>query len=176
MCIRDRRYGGELQLRHQFQPSGDFISELNLFAEGKYFHTEATSQRENGTFAGDVDGSKLVTGNAYRIQADNAFLPSDLRAMLTAAGVARFDITRNDRDFGIRTYESVYDTTRFVTGIDGAFSNGWRFEAYVNYGQTESQFTNFDRLQKEFYESIDAINLNGQIVCRSEDALSLIHI
>ncbi|MFS0712042.1 TonB-dependent receptor [Brevundimonas sp. 2P06AA] len=164
------RYGGELQLRHQFQPSGDFISELNLFAEGKYFHTEATSQRENGTFAGDVDGSKLVTGNAYRIQADNAFLPSDLRAMLTAAGVARFDITRNDRDFGIRTYESVYDTTRFVTGIDGAFSNGWRFEAYVNYGQTESQFTNFDRLQKEFYESIDAINLNGQIVCRSEDA------
>ncbi|MDA1321004.1 MAG: TonB-dependent receptor [Proteobacteria bacterium] len=164
------RYGGELQLRHQFQPSGDFISELNLFAEGKYFHPEATSQRENGTFAGDVDGSKLVTGNAYRIQADNAFLPSDLRAMLTAAGVARFDITRNDRDFGIRTYESVYDTTRFVTGIDGAFSNGWRFEAYVNYGQTESQFTNFDRLQKEFYESIDAINLNGQIVCRSEDA------
>jgi iron complex outermembrane receptor protein len=164
------RYGGELQLRHQFQPSGDFISELNLFAEGKYFHTEATSQRENGTFAGDVDGSKLVTGNAYRIEADNAFLPSDLRAMLTAAGVARFDITRNDRDFGIRTYESVYDTTRFVTGIDGAFSNGWRFEAYVNYGQTESQFTNFDRLQKEFYESIDAINLNGQIVCRSEDA------
>ena len=50
----------------------------------------------------------------------------------------------------------VYDTTRFVTGVDGAFSNGWRFEAYVNYGQTESEFTNFDRLQKEFYESIDA--------------------
>ncbi len=162
------RYGGELQMRHQFQPSGDFITELNLFAEGKYFHTEATSQRENGTFAGDVAG--MATGNAYRIQADNAFLPSDLRAMLTTAGVTQFDITRNDRDFGIRTYESVYDTTRFVAGVDGAFSNGWRFEAYANYGQTKSEFTNFDRLQKEFYESIDAINLNGQIVCRSVDA------
>ncbi|MBK1967889.1 MULTISPECIES: TonB-dependent receptor domain-containing protein [Brevundimonas] len=162
------RYGGELQLRHQFQPSGDFISELNLFAEGKYFHTEANSQRENGTFAGDVAGT--ATGNAYRIQADNAFLPSDLRAMLTAAGVEEFDITRNDRDFGIRTYESVYDTTRFVAGFDGAFSNGWRFETYINYGQTESQFTNFDRLQREFYESIDAVEMNGQIVCRSVDA------
>jgi outer membrane receptor protein involved in Fe transport len=162
------RYGGELQLRHQFQPSGDVITELNLFAEGKYFHTEANSQRENGTFAGDVAGT--ATGNAYRIQADNAFLPADLRAMLTAAGVEEFDITRNDRDFGIRTYESVYDTTRFVAGFDGAFSNGWRFETYVNYGQTESQFTNFDRLQREFYESIDAIDLNGQIVCRSVDA------
>ncbi|WP_392352905.1 TonB-dependent receptor [Brevundimonas sp. LF-1] len=162
------RYGGELQLRHQFQPSNDYITELNLFAEGKYFHTEATSQRENGTFAGDVPGT--ATGNAYRIQADNAFLPADLKAMLAAAGVARFDITRNDRDFGIRTYESVYDTTRFVTGFDGAFSNGWRFEVYANYGQTKSEFTNFDRLQKEFYESIDAINLNGQIVCRSADA------
>src|SRR5690606_37136816 len=54
----------------------------------------------------------------------------------------------------------------------GAFSNGWRFEAYVNYGQTESEFTNFDRLQKEFYESIDAITENGQIVCRSVDARS----
>src|SRR5690606_436751 len=159
---------GELQMRHQFQPSGDFITELNLFAEGKYFHTEATSQRENGTFAGDVPGT--ATGNAYRIQADNAFLPADLKAMLAAAGVTKFDITRNDRDFGIRTYESVYDTTRFVAGVDGAFSNGWRFEAYANYGQTESEFTNFDRLQKEFYESIDAVSENGQIVCRSVDA------
>jgi outer membrane receptor protein involved in Fe transport len=162
------RYGGELQLRHQFQPSGDVITELNLFAEAKYFHTEANSQRENGTFAGDVAGT--ATGNAYRIQADNAFLPSDLRAMLRAGGVVEFDITRNDRDFGIRTYESVYDTTRFVAGFDGAFSNGWRFETYVNYGQTESQFTNFDRLQREFYESIDAIEMNGQIVCADADA------
>lgn len=162
------RYGGELQLRHQFQPTGGFITELNLFAEGKYFHTEATSQRENGTFAGDVAGT--ATGNAYRIQADNAFLPADLKAMLATAGVTQFDITRNDRDFGIRTYESVYDTTRFVTGFDGAFANGWRFEAYINYGQTKSDFTNFDRLQKEFYESIDAVDVGGQIVCRSVDA------
>jgi len=59
-----------------------------------------------------------------------------------------------------------------VTGVDGAFSNGWRFEAYVNYGQTESEFTNFDRLQKEFYESIDAWRdpSTNQIVCRSADA------
>lgn len=162
------RYGGELQLRHQFQPSGDFVTELNLFAEGKYFHTEANSQRENGTFAGDVAGT--ATGNAYRIQADNAFLPDDLQAMLTTAGVTQFDITRNDRDFGIRTYESEYDTLRFVTGFDGALSNGWRFEAYVNYGETESKFTNFDRLQREFYESIDAVELDGEIVCRSADA------
>ncbi|MEN5145161.1 TonB-dependent receptor domain-containing protein [Brevundimonas diminuta] len=164
------RYGGELQLRHQFQPTNEYISELNLFAEGKFFHTVATSQRENGTFAGDIDGSKHVTGNAYRIQADNAFLPSDLQAMLSAAGVKYFDISRNDRDFGIRTYESEYDTARFVTGVDGAFSNGWRFEAYINYGEAKSKFTNFDRLQKEFYESIDAVNKNGQIVCRSEEA------
>lgn len=162
------RYGGELQLRHQFQPMNDYITELNLFAEGKYFHTEASSHNTNGTFAHDVPG--MGVGNAYRIQADNAYLPSDLRAILTGAGAKYFDITRNDRDFGLRTYESVYDTTRFVTGFDGAFSNGWRFETYFNYGQTKSEFTNFDRLQREFYESIDAINLNGQIVCRSEEA------
>lgn len=155
-----------MQLRHQFQPTGDFISELNLFAEGKFFHTEATSQRENGTFAGDAPGQG--TTYAYRIQSDNAFLPADLKAMLATAGVTQFDITRNDRDFGIRTYESEYETTRFVTGFDGAFTNGWRFEAYVNYGQTESQFVNFDRLQKEFYQSIDAVldPLSNTIVCR----------
>jgi len=162
------RYGGELQLRHQFRPMNDYITELNLFAEGKYFHTEASSQNTNGTFAHDVPGRGV--GNAYHIYADNAFLPSDLRAMLTAAGVKEFDITRNDRDFGIRTYESAYDTTRFVTGFDGAFSNGWRFETYFNYGQTKSEFTNFDRLQQEFYDSIDAVYENGQIVCRSKAA------
>lgn len=164
------RFGGELQLRHQFQPSGDFISELNLFAEAKYFHMEASSQARNGTFADSSPG--MSTGNAYRIQADNAFLPDELKTMLAQANMTFFDISRIDTDIGIRTTQSVYDTTRFVTGVDGAFSNGWRFEAYVNYGQTESEFTNFDRLQKEFYESIDAWRdpSTNQIVCRSADA------
>ncbi|WP_427788981.1 TonB-dependent receptor domain-containing protein [Brevundimonas diminuta] len=162
------RYGGELQLRHEFLPKVDFISELNLFAEAKYFHMVASSQARNGTFADSSPG--MATGNAYRIQADNAFLPDELKTMLAQANMKHFDISRIDTDFGIRTSRSEYDTTRFVTGLDGAFSNGWRFEAYVNYGQTESQFTNFDRLQKEFYESIDAISENGKIVCRSVDA------
>lgn len=164
------RYGGELQLRHEFLPKVDFISELNLFAEAKYFHMVASSQARNGTFADSSPG--MATGNAYRIQADNAFLPDELKTMLAQANMKHFDISRIDTDFGIRTSRSEYDTTRFVTGLDGAFSNGWRFEAYVNYGQTESQFTNFDRLQKEFYESIDAISENGKIVCRSVDARS----
>lgn len=164
------RYGGELQLRHEFLPKVDFISELNLFAEAKYFHMVASSQARNGTFADSSPG--MSTGNAYRIQADNAFLPDELKTMLAQANMEHFDISRIDTDFGIRTSRSEYDTTRFVTGLDGAFSNGWRFEAYINYGQTESQFTNFDRLQKEFYESIDAISENGKIVCRSVDARS----
>jgi iron complex outermembrane receptor protein len=162
------RFGGELQLRHQFQPSGDLVSELNLFAEAKYFHMEASSQARNGTFADSSPGRS--TGNAYRIQSDNAFLPSDLKALLDQAGVTQFDISRIDTDFGFRTTTSENDTARFVTGLDGAFSNGWRFEAYVNYGETKSEFVNFDRLQKEFYESIDAVVENGQIVCRDLDA------
>ena len=62
----------------------------------------------------------MSTGNAYRIQADNAFLPDELKTMLAQANMKFFDITRIDTDFGIRTSRSVYDTTRFVTGVDGA--------------------------------------------------------
>lgn len=162
------RYGGELQLRHEFLPKVDFISELNLFAEAKYFHMVASSQARNGTFADSTPG--MSTGNAYNIKANNAFLPDELKTMLAQAGMTNFNISRIDTDFGIRTSRSEYDTARFVTGVDGAFSNGWRFEAYVNYGQTESQFTNFDRLQKEFYESIDAVFEDGKIVCADKDA------
>lgn len=164
------RYGAELQLRHQFQPSGGFFTDLDFFAEAKYFHAEASSTNFNGTFAGDSPGEG--TTFAYRIQADNAFLPQELTDLLTGSGQTYFDITRNDADFGLRTYETVYETTRYVAGFDGAFSNDWRFEVYFNYGQTESESTNFDRLQREFYESIDAVYdpVADAIVCRSLDA------
>lgn len=164
------RYGAELQLRHQFQPGGDVLNDLDFFAEAKYFYAEASSTNFNGTFAGDSPGQG--TTFAYRIQADNAFLPQELQDLLTASGQTFFDITRNDADFGLRTYETVYDTTRFVAGFDGRFSNDWRFEVYANYGQTQSESVNFDRLQQEFYESIDAVRhpVTGDIVCRSAEA------
>jgi len=169
------RFGGELQLRHQFNTSGDLFSSLNLFAEAKYFHMEASSQARNGTFADTTPGR--ATGNAYRIYTDNAFISPELRTLLNGAtmptdttGRQYFDISRIDTDFGIRTTSSEYDTLRFVTGFDGSFKNGWNFEAYVNYGETKSQFINFDRLQKQFYDSIDAVNIGGQIVCRDAAA------
>lgn len=168
------RFGGEMQLRHQFNTSGNVFSSLNLFAEAKYFHMEASSQARNGTFADTSPGRS--TGNAYRIYADNAFISPELRAVMAGGALPiddkdplkrqYFDISRIDTDFGIRTTTSEYDTLRFVTGFDGSFNNGWNFEAYVNYGETKSQFVNFDRLQKEFYDSIDAVSENGQIVCR----------
>ncbi|WP_312127598.1 TonB-dependent receptor domain-containing protein [Brevundimonas sp.] len=166
------RYGADIQLRHRFDASNSFINDVSLFAEGKFFHMEASSQARNGTFADTTAGR--ATGNAYRIYTDNAFLPASLQPHLAGAPVEAttgrqyFDISRIDTDFGIRTTNSKNDTVRFVTGVDGSFTNGWRFEAYVNYGETQSKFINFDRLQAEFYDSIDAVSLNGQIVCRSE--------
>ena len=170
------RYGGEVQMRHQFAPKLDIISDLSFFAEAKYTHMEASSQARNGTFADTSPGR--ATGNAYRIYSDNAYLPTELQTLIagatlpteTSTGRQYFDISRIDTDFGIRTTTSEYDTVRFVTGFDGSFKNGWNFETYLNFGQTKSQFINFDRMQAEFYDSIDAINLNGQIVCRSEAA------
>jgi outer membrane receptor protein involved in Fe transport len=150
-----------LSANYELFEDGGFIKSANLFTELKYSRNKAKTT-SSGTF--EAPG-------AYTIQRDNAFLPAALVSQMTAAGVSNFTFSRSDDDFGLRTYESVFQTYRGVVGVNGKFWKDWNYEAFWNYGTTRSDFTNFDRIQTRYLESIDAVRLpDGSIGCRSATA------
>jgi outer membrane receptor protein involved in Fe transport len=160
------QYGGELQWRHDLYSGDGPIRSLTAFAEAKYYHSESQQQAYYGTFAGS--GSSSSQRGSYRINIDNAYIPTDLRTQMASAGLSYIEVTRLDNDFGFLTYDAEYDLQRYVVGVEGEFANGWRFQNYANYGQTASTFTNLDRSESRFREQIDAVvGPNGTIVCRS---------
>jgi outer membrane receptor protein involved in Fe transport len=140
---------------------GGFVKSANLFTELKYARNKAVT-KASGTFE---------SAGVLNIQRDNAFLPAALVSQLTAANLTQFTFSRSDDDFGLRSFESLFQTYRGVIGVNGKLANDWNYETFWNYGTTRSAFTNFDRITSKFNESVDAIRLaDGSVACRDPAA------
>lgn len=108
--------------------------------------------------------------------ADNAYLPASLKNALAAAGETTFRFGTSNEDFPASGSQNVRETSRLVAGIDGSFTAlnlGWEWDAYYQYGLTETQehqnpTYNFARLT----DATDAVfhPTTGAIVCRSSIA------
>jgi len=103
---------------------------------------------------------------------DNAFLPDQVRDAMTPTGAnSSFRFGRSgDLDYGLgKDIEQDTDMLSVTTGIKGELSGGWRYNAYYQYGRTESDITMYDAIRLDrIYKAIDAVRApGGEIVCRS---------
>lgn len=95
-------------------------------------------------------------------------------------GLRDYYFTRRMSEVGNRTSKADRDTFRLATGLKGALSQNWNYEAYVAYGQTkESQTSNGQvnvlnfRNALEAVTDIDDVNGNGSTtdaVCKDPSA------
>jgi outer membrane receptor protein involved in Fe transport len=125
-----------------------------------------------------------ITGNPMliTIAGDNAFLngpgttAAQLRAAWTAAGVpliqqANVPVARFFQEFGGRNVEADRHTVQVVGGMSGDFEAVGRkvnWDWYAQYGEMDGKTVttgvpNVARLK----QAIDAVVVNGQVVCRS---------
>jgi iron complex outermembrane receptor protein len=141
----------------------------NLFARLDYQVTPAVSaslevsHAESETMATTVapfDASMVI-------RSDNAYLPTSLRAALT--GVPTFSLGRLNRDLGMIGNGGDTQTDRIAAAVKGEFGQGWNWDAYVQWGQTDylqSQPNNRNNLL--WQQAIDAMaGPGGTIVCRN---------
>ena len=106
--------------------SYEFTPWLNVFAQGSYARSVNSGQL----------GIHRNQGNVT-IQADNAYLPEDLRSQLLAAGETSFRFGTSNADLGIRTNRTKRGVERYVIGADGEFdlfSDTARWDAYYQKG------------------------------------------
>ncbi|WP_160152011.1 TonB-dependent receptor domain-containing protein [Microbulbifer sp. ALW1] len=159
------RWIGQYQMYPRMETNNLFVKghyDLNdstrVFAEAKYVSHEAESW-----------GQASFSYNGY--SATNPFLDKSLSDELVAAGVGSFGMYRMHSDLGYRGDLAERETQRYVLGVKGDLGGRWNYEASVVYGQYDADiFYLNNRHNERFAQAIDAIEVDGTIVCADESA------
>lgn len=115
----------------------DLSDTINIWAEGTY----AQSVVEANTQYTFINGSA-----AFTIFNDNAYLPSNVRSAMAAAGQTSFRMGRLMNDFGINQFYARSRAARVTAGFDWDLGADWQVSAYYMYGR--NKFNNSYSIQK----------------------------
>ncbi|BCV53569.1 hypothetical protein TUM17383_18160 [Shewanella algae] len=159
-----KRYN--LNLKSNYQLNDD----MNLYFEAKYVNSQASDYGQPAFFF----GNKVNT-----IKVDNPYLDPNLVALMKSNKDADGNpqpldsivINRFMADLGQRVEDDTRETQRYVLGLEGVLADDWDYDLYAIYGQTDLERVNKNNLIYANYQNaLDAVMLDGNIVCRSETA------
>lgn len=141
----------------------DITDNVSTFVQGLYGMGETS-------YLSPPAGGQFSTWVAT-IFRDNAFLPDSVRQQMVTTNIPSFRLGRaGDLDYGSSKAITQNNVLKSVTTGLKADLNGWKLDAYYQYGRTNSNIDmdNAIRLDR-IYQAIDAVRnpANGQIVCNS---------
>lgn len=134
------------------------ITVRNPFSSGGLFNGVTSSSTENA---------------ALLVNVNHPFLTAQNRADLAAAGITgNFTLSRYNEDLvNDISQESTMETIRSVNGFKGdfeAFGRSFGWELSHTYGKAETQVEFSAIRDVEFAMALDAVNVNGEVVCRAK--------
>lgn len=153
---------------------------IRIFGEASYARTEGYGIFQ-AAFSQTTGGGTMPV----RLYGDNAYLngatstAAQLRSFWTDAGLgftqaSSAPVARFWQEFGGRDVLSVRETSRAVIGMEGefkVFSRDVNWDWYAQYGQTDGETTSYGvPYIARVAQAVDAVVLNGQIVCRDAAA------
>ncbi len=105
------------------------------------------------------------------IQADNAFIPDEMREEMTALGIPSFVMGTTNVDLPPVQGDNTREFKRAMIGIEGDFDLGgtnWTWDAYAARSRQEAlQLAPYNRVNANYTKAIDAVrDSSGRIVCR----------
>ncbi|RST32164.1 TonB-dependent receptor [Sphingomonas ginkgonis] len=108
------------------------------------------------------------------IQCANPFVPLSIKQQCATAGITSFQFGTSNAELPNIKVHTDRRQYRFVGGLKGKLGSGpsnWRYDAYYEHGLNITDI-NVDNitLTPRFNAAIQAINLNGQIVCANAAA------
>ena len=161
-----------LQLRPQLERANflskisyEFNDRLSAYIQPLFSHTRSGNSiiaRRDGAGAGPA--LPIARDNAYLVQ---ALTPAQL-ALVPAGGLS---IGYLGNDFGPIQREISHDTSYISTGLEGKFGETWEWDVSYQNGRdkADSEFAN-NMVNANFRNAIDAVVVNGQVVCRNAAA------
>ena len=171
------RYLGVAQGSFEFSPA------LRVFGEAWYSRAKGINIIDQPNYntalfdsAGTADGNIIVPlSNPFLAPADRAIIAANL-----PAGQTEFYLGKALADLTTGRAEATVETYRFVGGFDGTFAIGTRefnWEASGNYGRSKTVGRNFELVQQNFANALDAVaGPDGTITCRPGAAAAAIAV
>ncbi len=136
----------------------DVTDTMTAFAELKFVSQSTENEAQPTSFWDLLFGAP-----------DNPYLPSFIQPIADATGGVA--ITLDPIGIGTGHTETDRETTRFVSGFEGSFDNGFDYEASINYGRYDEKITlNNALINDRFLAAIDAVTdpASGSPACRVE--------
>jgi outer membrane receptor protein involved in Fe transport len=153
--------------------SYEFSDHVRAFGEAWYSHSSGTNIIDQPNYntalfgpGGSADGNLAINiNNPYLSAADRATISANL-----APGQDTFYVGRALSDLTTGRSQATVETYRFVGGFAGDFAVGereFKWEVSGNYGHSKTTGKNFELVQQNFANALDAIvGADGQITCR----------
>lgn len=128
---------------------------LNLFGEFAYGYSNASGQT--------IPAIKLANLTVSR---DNAFLPDSVRRQMVALGLTTLPFGTLNANLGQLRPINTRHLQRYLAGADGNLGNGWKWNAYYQYGRTRTDNVVDNLLiTANFNKAIDVRATGGRLVC-----------
>jgi len=133
---------------------------VELYAQGMWAHNE------NHNWCCAKEDNASIT-----VKADNAFIPDEVRASMTAANITQFKFGTMNADLTRQGASNDRTTKTFTVGGTGAFellSKSWSWDAYYQRGEVEAfQEATGIVMKSRFTKATDSVlTPSGQAVCR----------
>lgn len=108
------------------------------------------------------------------ISCANAFLPQSIKDRCATANITSFAFGSSNGSFPSPKVSTDRRQYRFVAGVKGALGSKWHYDAYYERGTTKS-YIDVDHivLQNRYAAAVDAVMLNGAVVCANAQARAL---
>lgn len=149
------------------------VERKNVFTTLSFDLTENVTAYGEASFATSESISGLVQWPdiaAITILADNAYLPAQVRDIMTTNAIPGFVMGRINDDFGPMITGMKSETWRAVAGLRGALGGDWTWDVSYQKGQARIDVPLYNnRVQSLFFQAVDAVvdPIGGAIVCRS---------
>lgn len=148
----------------------ELTDNVTAFLEGTYAKSKSSSQIEASPLA------STDIGAGYAI--DNPFIPAAIQAEIAARNsdaiasnnVGSIQFRRRQNEVFTRSNVNDRDTFRIAGGFRGDIGSKWNWEVSGVYGQLKDHTETQDIDINKYAAALDAVRLNGQIVCRSDAA------
>lgn len=128
---------------------------IDLYAHAEFANTQTL---DNTQPFFDTPGSIII-------DIDNPLVPEEVRQLMVDNGLTEFSVSRFHHDQGTQQEEIERNTISIDTGLKGVLPNGWNWDVFVQYGRYRAHKSKYTRIEDRFYNAIDAIELDGEIVC-----------
>lgn len=134
----------------------------------------------NNEIYGTVNIAQVLSANqpspgynrvGLNVQCDNAYLPQSIKDRCLSEDITSFQFGSTHGNLPDQRVTTDRRQYRFVVGLKGQVDLGgtpWSYDAYYQRGTTHSEINVDDIvLQNRYAAAVDAIELNGVVVCRN---------